>query len=73
VHEDAPISFHPHRLPRPKLETQKIKVNVREVAAPVHILAVDDHACRDLCPGVSATLTTIALYDSSLRWLGIGS
>jgi hypothetical protein len=34
-------------------------------------LASFNRACRDLRPGVSATLTTIALYDSSLQWLGI--
>jgi hypothetical protein len=28
-------------------------------------------ACRDLCPGFSATFTTIAFDDSSSRWLGI--
>jgi len=30
-----------------------------------------NRACRDHCPGVSATLTTTAFDRSSLRWLGI--
>jgi hypothetical protein len=34
-------------------------------------LASLDLACRDHCPDVSATFTTIAFDDSSLRWLGI--
>jgi hypothetical protein len=34
-------------------------------------LASLDHACRDHCPGVSATLTTTAFDHSSSRWLGI--
>jgi hypothetical protein len=34
-------------------------------------LASLDLACRDLCPDVSVTFTTIAFDDSSLRWLGI--
>src|SRR3990170_6784164 len=31
-----------------------------------------DRACRDHRPGVSATLTTMALDHSRWRWLGIG-
>src|SRR5215475_3379633 len=42
VREDAPVRLHPHDLPGAKLETQKVEVDVRGVAAPVHILAVDD-------------------------------
>ena len=34
-------------------------------------LASLDLAGRDHCPDVSATFTTIAFDDSSLRWLGI--
>jgi hypothetical protein len=34
-------------------------------------LASLDLACRDHRPDVSATFTTIAFDDSSLRWLGI--
>src|SRR5580658_9232953 len=34
-------------------------------------LASLDRACRDHCPDFSATFTTIAFDDSSLRWLGI--
>jgi hypothetical protein len=34
-------------------------------------LASLDHACRDHCPGVSATLTTTAFDRSNSRWLGI--
>jgi hypothetical protein len=34
-------------------------------------LASLDHACRDHCPDVSATLTTTAFDRSSSRWLGI--
>ena len=36
-------------------------------------LASLDHACRDHRPGVSATLTTIAFDNSSLRWLEIST
>ena len=32
-------------------------------------LASLNRACRNLCPGFSATFTTIALNDSSLRGL----
>jgi len=42
VREDAPVRLHPHDLPGAKRETQKVEVDVRGVAAPVHILAVDD-------------------------------
>src|SRR5215475_3163646 len=42
VREDAPVRLHPHDLPGSKLEAEKVKVDVGEVAAPVHILAVDD-------------------------------
>src|SRR3989440_1488386 len=42
VREDAPVRLHPHDLPGSKLETQKVEVDVRGGAAPVHILAVDD-------------------------------
>jgi len=34
-------------------------------------LASLDLACRDHCPGVSATLTTTAFDRSNSRWLGI--
>ena len=34
-------------------------------------LASLERACRDHCPDVSATLTTMAFGRSSLRWLGI--
>jgi hypothetical protein len=36
-------------------------------------LASLDLACRDHCPGVSATLTTTAFNRSSLRWLAIST
>src|SRR6202008_4576158 len=42
VREDAAIPLHPHYLSGSKLEAEKVKVDVGEVAAPVHILAVDD-------------------------------
>src|SRR5215469_13160379 len=42
VREDAPIRLHPHYLSGSKLEAEKVKVDVRKVAAPVDILAVDD-------------------------------
>src|SRR5947208_4487663 len=42
VREDASVHLHPHDLPSSKLETQKVEVDVRGVAAPVHILAVDN-------------------------------
>ena len=35
-------AFPPHRLPGPKLESQKVERDDREVAASVRILAVDD-------------------------------
>src|SRR5262245_64061485 len=42
VREDAAIRLHPHDLPGSKLEAQKVEVDIGEVAAPVHILAVND-------------------------------
>src|SRR5262245_64606976 len=42
VREDAPVQLHPHDLSSSELEAEKVKVDVREVAAPVHILAVDN-------------------------------
>src|SRR5262249_36186300 len=42
VREDAPVRLHPHDLPGSKLEAEKVKVDVGEVASPVHIFAVDD-------------------------------
>src|SRR5438874_1733721 len=42
VGEDAALRLHPHDLPGSKLEAEKIEVAVGEIAAPVHILAVDD-------------------------------
>ena len=42
VREDALRAFPPHRLPGPKLESQKVERDDREVAASVRILAVDD-------------------------------
>jgi hypothetical protein len=42
VCEDAPIRLDPHRLSGSELVAQKIEVDVRVVAVPVHILAVDD-------------------------------
>jgi hypothetical protein len=36
-------------------------------------LASLNRACRDHRPGVSATLTTMAFDQSSLRWLGISN
>src|SRR5215467_5675941 len=42
VREDAPVRLHPHHLSGSKLEAEKVKVDVRKVAAPVDILAVDD-------------------------------
>src|SRR5436190_16759549 len=41
VREDASVRLHPHDLPGSKLEAEKVEVDVREVASPVHILAVD--------------------------------
>jgi hypothetical protein len=32
-----------------------------------------NHACRNLVPAFSATFTTIAFDDSSLRWLEINT
>src|SRR5215469_11732701 len=47
VREDAPVRLHPHDLPGSKLEAEKVKVDVGEVASPVHIFAVDDpRLCR---------------------------
>jgi hypothetical protein len=42
VCEDAPIWLDPHRLSGSELVAQKIEVDVRVVAAPVHVLAVND-------------------------------
>ena len=42
VCEDAPIWLDPNRLSGSELVAQKIEVDVRVVAAPVHVLAVDD-------------------------------
>src|SRR5438477_5710194 len=42
VREDASVRLHPHDLSGSKLEAEKVEVDVGEVAAPVHILAVDD-------------------------------
>ena len=42
VREDAAVQLHPHDLSNSKLEAKKVKVDVREVAAPVPILTVDD-------------------------------
>src|SRR6201987_5492068 len=42
VREDTLRAFPPHRLPGPKLESQKVERDDREVAASVRILAVDD-------------------------------
>src|ERR1700758_1514984 len=42
VREDAPVRLHPHDLSGSKLEAEKVKVDVRKVAAPVDILTVDD-------------------------------
>src|SRR5579864_8678652 len=42
VCEDASLRRHPHDLSGSKLEAEKVEVDVREVAAPVRILAVDD-------------------------------
>src|SRR6201981_2990203 len=42
VREESPVRLHPHYLSGSKLETEKVKVDVGKVAAPVDILAVDD-------------------------------
>src|ERR1700681_1815795 len=42
VRENASVRLHPHDLSGSKLEAEKVKVDVGEVASPVHILAVDD-------------------------------
>jgi len=42
VRENAPVRLHPHDLSGSKLEAEKVKVDVGEVAPPVHILAVDN-------------------------------
>ena len=39
VREDALRAYPPHRLPGPKLESQKVERDDREVAASVRILA----------------------------------
>ena len=46
-------------------------IRFRHVISGSLALASLDLACRDLCPDVSVTFTTIAFDDSSLRWLGI--
>src|ERR1700758_917064 len=42
VRDDAPVRLPPHDLSGSKLKAEKVKVDVGEVAPPVHILAVDD-------------------------------
>src|SRR6516162_8801271 len=42
VREDASVHLHPHYLSGSKLEAEKVEADVGEVAAPVHILAVDN-------------------------------
>src|SRR6202023_4041872 len=42
VRENASVRLHPHDLSGSKLEAEKVKVDVGEVAPPVHVLAVDD-------------------------------
>src|SRR5271155_2978198 len=42
VREDPLLPFQPHRFPGTELKAQKVKRDDRKVAAPVHILAVDD-------------------------------
>jgi hypothetical protein len=42
VREDASVRLYPHDLSGSKLEAEKVKADVGEVAAPVHNLAVDD-------------------------------
>ena len=42
VRENAPVRLHPHDLSGSKLKAEKVKVDVGEVAPPVHILAVDN-------------------------------
>jgi hypothetical protein len=46
-------------------------IRFRRFRSSLLALASLDLACRDHCPDVSATFTTIAFDDSSLRWLGI--
>ena len=46
-------------------------IRFRRFRSSLLALASLDPACRDHCPDVSATFTTIAFEDSSSRWLGI--
>jgi hypothetical protein len=60
--KDCPaVQVAPRRLPQPEACQQQ----------DYRALASFDRACRDHCPDFSATFTTIAFDDSSLRWLGI--
>src|SRR5262249_4570503 len=78
--EDAPVQLHPHDLSSSKLEPKKVKVDVREVAAPVHILAVDDlrllrmqhqlagrEAVRNRTPECPRLLGALAMTDNIVR------
>src|SRR5215831_18528201 len=80
VREDAPVQLHPHDLSSSKLEAKKVKVDVREVAAPVHILAVDDlrllrmqhqlagrEAVRNRTPECPRLLGALAMTDNIVR------
>src|SRR4029453_16139444 len=42
VREDTPARLHPHDLSGSELKAEKVKVDVWEIAAAIHILAVDD-------------------------------
>jgi hypothetical protein len=48
-------------------------IRFRHVISGSLALASLNHACQDHRPDVSATFTTIAFDDSSLRWLEINT
>jgi hypothetical protein len=48
-------------------------ISFRHFISGLLALASLNRACQNLCPDFSATFTTIAFDDSSLRWLEIST
>src|SRR5262249_50993556 len=68
-----------HVIPRTNLEGRVSPrfrhrlISFRHFIGGLLAFASLNRACRVLCPGVSATLTTMVFGHSSLRWLEISS
>lgn len=80
MREDASVRLHPHDLSSPKLEAQKVEVDVRKVAPAVHILAIDNlrllwmqyqpadrEAVGDRAPQCPRLLGALAVTDNIVR------